>query len=112
MIDPKIPHFPLRSNDLIEKDLEIDPDDIYDLLSEDADRAGYDLSECESNPYFGKIKTIADFVLFISHQPKNSESPSRVVSFNHHPQLQMQMESRYQNLGDVTSSPAVELSRQ
>jgi hypothetical protein len=44
LIDPKIPHFPLRATDLIEKDLGVDPDDIYDLLSEVADRAGYDLS--------------------------------------------------------------------
>ena len=61
---------PLRASDRLEKDLKIDPDDIEDLIPVVAQRTGRSLEHTERNPFFGKIETVSDFVLFINNQPK------------------------------------------
>lgn len=61
---------PLRASDTLEKDLKIDPDDIEDLLPVVTQRTGRSLEHTERNPFFGKIETVGDFVLFINNQPK------------------------------------------
>jgi len=68
--DPKRPKFPLRASDSIEHDMKMDWEDLDDLAQEVAQRAGYILSNCEANPLYGKIRTVEDFVLFFTHQPK------------------------------------------
>lgn len=62
--------FPLRASDSIERDLRIDPEDMWDLVLEVAQRAGYDITDWEANPLLGKIETVLDFVLLINHQPR------------------------------------------
>ncbi len=61
---------PLRASDRFEKDLKIDPDDIEDLIPVVAQRTGRSLEHTEKNPFFGKIETVGDFVLFINNQPR------------------------------------------
>jgi len=68
--DAKHAKFPLRVSDSIDDDLKIDWEDLDDLFHEVAQRAGYDISECEANPFYGKVKTVKDFVIFFTHQPK------------------------------------------
>ena len=70
LLDTKQPRFPLRASDSIEDDLKIDWEDIDDLANEVAQRAGYDMCDCEKNPLYGKVKTVKDFVMFVTHQPK------------------------------------------
>ena len=63
---------PLRASDRFEKDLKIDPDDIEDLIPVVAQRTGRSLEYTEKNPFFGKIETVGDFVLFINNQPREN----------------------------------------
>jgi hypothetical protein len=70
-IDTKRPSFPIRAGDSMERDLKMDPEDIWDLILEVAQRAGYDVSAIDANPLLGKILTVHDVVLFINHQPKS-----------------------------------------
>ena len=72
--DTKQVHFPLRASDAIGDDLKIDPEDVEDLVHEVAQRAGYDISECEANPLYGKVETVGDFVMFFTHQPKTRQA--------------------------------------
>ena len=72
--DAKQPTFPLRASDSIEDDLNIDWEDVDDLAHEVAQRAGYDISDCEANPLFGKVKTLNDFVIFFTHQPRTRQA--------------------------------------
>lgn len=65
-----IPAFPVRASDSLLDDLHIDSDDIEDLLVDIAARSGHSLDETESNPLYGKIKTVHDLVLFINAQPR------------------------------------------
>jgi hypothetical protein len=61
---------PLRPTDRLEEDLHIDPLDIhFDLVQEVAERSGRSLDETESNPLFGHVETVGDFVRFITWQP-------------------------------------------
>ena len=68
--DAKQSKFPLRASDLIYDDFKIDWEDLDDLLREVAQRAGYDISRCEANPLYGNVRTVEDFVKFVTHQPK------------------------------------------
>lgn len=72
--DAKQVHFPLRASDAIGNDLKIDPEDVEDLVHEVAQRAGYDISNCEANPLYGKVQTVGDFVMFFTHQPKTRQA--------------------------------------
>jgi len=72
--DAKQVHFPLRASDSIWDDLKIDPEDVEDLVHEVGQRAGYEITDCEANPLFGKLETVRDFVMFFTHQPKSRQS--------------------------------------
>jgi hypothetical protein len=72
--DARQVHFPLRASDSIGNDLRIDPEDVEDLVHEVAQRAGYDITECEANPFYGKVETVGDFVMFFTHQPKTRQA--------------------------------------
>ena len=48
--------------------------------SEVAQRAGYDISECEANPLYGKVKTVKDFVMFFTHQPRIKQAEQAAPS--------------------------------
>lgn len=65
-----LPHFPVRAFDSLLDDLHLDADDVEDLLRDIAARSGRALKNAERNPYFGKVITVADLVLFINEQPR------------------------------------------
>lgn len=69
-LDDKQPIISLRASDSIHRDLGIHPEEMWELLLDVTERSGYDLTDCESNPLFGRITTVQDFVLFINQQPK------------------------------------------
>jgi hypothetical protein len=65
-----VPAFAVRASDLLLDDLHIDSDDIEDLLVDIAARSGHSLDGTENNPFYGKINTVRDLVLFINAQPR------------------------------------------
>jgi hypothetical protein len=65
-----IPAFPVRASDSLLDDLHLDSEDIEDLLVDIAARSGHSLDETENNPFYGKILTVRDLVLFINAQPQ------------------------------------------
>jgi hypothetical protein len=49
--------------------LKLDEDDLdLDLIEEIAQRTGRSMENFESNPYYGKVTTARDLVLFFNHQ--------------------------------------------
>ena len=66
-----VPAFAVRASDLLLDDyLHIDSDDIDDLLVDIAARSGHSLDGAENIPFYGKINTVRDLVLFINAQPR------------------------------------------
>jgi hypothetical protein len=65
-----VPAFPVRASDVLLDDLHIDSDDVEDLLVDIAARSGHSLDETENNPFYGKVDTVRDLVLFINAQPR------------------------------------------
>jgi hypothetical protein len=61
--------FPIRWEDRLKEDLRIDPDELDEELAIDiAERTGRDLAGAETNPLFGKVKTVGDLALFFHAQ--------------------------------------------
>ena len=62
---------PIRAADRLKDDIPIDIEDLeMDLIANIARRSRRLLTDPTSNPYFGKIRTVADVVLFLNAQPK------------------------------------------
>lgn len=67
------PRFPVRADDRLKEDLLLDDDDLdMDLAQEIEQRTGRSVDACDHNPYFGRVKTVRDLVLFFQHQPRSS----------------------------------------
>ncbi len=62
--------FPIRPTDKVVDDFKIDPEEIVDIVERIAQRTRRSLEETDKNPYFGKIETVGDLVLFVNNQPK------------------------------------------
>jgi len=61
---------PVRRQDLCEKDLGIDPEDLDDIAKDVAFRARRSLEDCDKNPLYGKVQTVGDMVTFLEYQPR------------------------------------------
>jgi hypothetical protein len=61
--------FPLRVSDSLLEDLRVDVEDLEDIVADVAMRAGRSLQQTEHNPYYGKVRTVSDLVLFMNAQP-------------------------------------------
>lgn len=70
--------FPLRPTDRLfeTRGLNLDPDDLDELLVAIAFRANRSLENTQSNPYYDKVKTVSDLVLFVMSQPDTRRSAS------------------------------------
>jgi hypothetical protein len=68
-IEGDCPGFPLRPEDRLETDLEIDWEDLEDMAKVIAFRTRRSLAEPEKNPFYGKVGTSATLVHFFAHQP-------------------------------------------
>jgi len=61
---------PIKAEDDLTGVLEIDEEDLdMDLLVEMLQRTGRSMDDAPSNPYYGKLKTVADLVYFVNAQP-------------------------------------------
>jgi hypothetical protein len=64
------PSFPLRASDRFE-DLGIDDDDLeMDVAAVVAERTGRTLDDADRNPFFKKLRTVADLVMFFDAQAR------------------------------------------
>jgi hypothetical protein len=64
---------PIRATDRLKEDLPIDTEDLeMDLMAEISQRTGRSLNNTTANPYYAKVKTVGDLVLFFNAQPKDS----------------------------------------
>ncbi|HEY2156268.1 MAG TPA: hypothetical protein VGH33_11605 [Isosphaeraceae bacterium] len=60
---------PLRATDDLDGVLQIDPKDLDDLAADIAYRAGRSMGETAQNPLCENVRTVADLVIFFTHQP-------------------------------------------
>ena len=65
--------FPLKAEDRLQEDLDIDWEDLVDIVIDIADRAGYDLSNVE-RCHTEKVKTVGDLVRLVACQPRMEEA--------------------------------------
>jgi hypothetical protein len=70
------PAFPIRAAHRLKEDLQLDPDDVdLDVLVQVEQRTGRSLDQTRDNPYYGRVQTAGDLVLFFQAQPRLSERP-------------------------------------
>jgi hypothetical protein len=63
---------PLRPSDNLKSFTDVE--DVYELVAlEVAERTGRSLENAESNPKYGQVETVADFVLFFWNQPRTGQ---------------------------------------
>jgi len=66
------PQFPVRASDELLHKLLLDPDDLDMSLAPDiARRTGRSLDKTDGNPYWGKVHTVRDMVLFFNAQARS-----------------------------------------
>ncbi len=64
------PGFPLHPEDNLWKTLRLDEDDLdWEIAEAVAQRTGRPLANYESNPYYEKVQTVGDLVMFFNAQP-------------------------------------------
>jgi hypothetical protein len=62
------PNFPLRPNDGLIRELDIDAEDLEDIAKVIAFRTRRSLASPERNPFHGKVETAEGLVYFFAHQ--------------------------------------------
>lgn len=62
--------FPIKADDLFEETYNIDSDDLDDIYWKVADRLGIGTLKPEENPFFNKVISVRNLVMFLHHQPK------------------------------------------
>ena len=73
------PSFPLRADDRLKEDLRLDDEDLdMDIVQEIACRTRRCLDASAANPYFGRVRTARDLVLFFQHQPRSGNAAIRL----------------------------------
>jgi hypothetical protein len=69
------PSFPVRATDRLKEDLHLDDDDLdFDIAKEVEQRTGRSLNGSSANPFFGKVETVADLVMYFQWQPNVRKS--------------------------------------
>ncbi|MET1257046.1 hypothetical protein [Aliikangiella maris] len=64
-------YFPVKADDVFEDVYKIDTEELDYIYWAVADRLGIDTEEPESNPYFNKVTTVKNLVLFLHHQSRS-----------------------------------------
>jgi hypothetical protein len=68
------PPMPIRAADRLKDDLPLDMEDVeLDIALQISQRTGRLLSNTIANPYYAKVKTVEDLVLFFNAQPRVTE---------------------------------------
>ena len=62
--------FPLNPKDMLLEDLYIDDEDLDDIATDVCFRAGRLTEYFETNPLYGRVKTVEELVMFLNYQPK------------------------------------------
>jgi hypothetical protein len=66
---------PIMASDSLFEALKLDEEDLdLDLVEEIAQRTGRSLENYENNPYYGKVTTVRNLVLFFNHQASANAS--------------------------------------
>ncbi len=60
----------IRPTDRWKTDLAFDPEDFDECVVEIAKRSRRSLANNEGNPWYGRVRTVADLISFLEHQPK------------------------------------------
>ncbi|MDG9925924.1 MULTISPECIES: hypothetical protein [unclassified Pseudomonas] len=64
---------PIRADDRLKQDLRLDDDDLdLDLLADMARLSGRSLERTADNPWFDRVSSVRDLVLFLDQQPRLS----------------------------------------
>lgn len=70
---------PLCADDSLSNDLLLDDDDLdLDLVEIISQRTGRKLENIESNPYYGRVDTVRDLVMFFNHQALTPRQECRI----------------------------------
>lgn len=65
-------NFPILSGDSFEKTYRMDEDDLDDIYWDVSDRLGISTENVEVNPFYERVNSVEDLVLFIHHQQKGN----------------------------------------
>ncbi|MDQ7091041.1 MAG: hypothetical protein Q9M50_10430 [Methylococcales bacterium] len=60
--------FPIRADDCFNTIYKIDSDDLDDIYSEIAKKLNININNPEKNPYWNKVNTVKDLVMFLHFQ--------------------------------------------
>lgn len=60
---------PIRPCDHLERDLRLDGEDIGDCVEAIAVRCGRSLDNASRNPWWDRVETVSDLVMYLHHQP-------------------------------------------
>ena len=61
---------PIRASDNLAKDLKLDDEDLFFIYNRVATRAGISDEDIEKNPYYNRVETVEDMILFLNTQPR------------------------------------------
>ncbi len=63
------PSFPLHAEDRLKEELHLDGDDVdMEVVVQVEHRTGRSLANADANPYYGKVRTVRDLVMFFQFQ--------------------------------------------
>ncbi|WP_460237894.1 hypothetical protein [Aurantivibrio plasticivorans] len=62
--------FPVQADDLFDKTYNLGADDLDEIYWAVADRMGIETEEAEKNPYWNRVNSVRDLVLFLQYQPR------------------------------------------
>ena len=62
--------FPVKADDDFDRIYQMDPDDLDDIYYEVANELGISTERAEDNPYYDKVKSVKELVLFLHNQQK------------------------------------------
>ena len=62
--------FPIEADDLFKDTYKLDPDDLDDAYWVVADKLGIDTENPDNNPYWNKVTSVKNLVLFLHNQPR------------------------------------------
>jgi hypothetical protein len=75
-------NIPIRTSDNLEKDLKLDDEDLFYTFNRVMARVGISDKDWERNPYFDKVETVEDMILFLNAQPKECRRCDHVTRLN------------------------------
>jgi hypothetical protein len=63
---------PIRASDSLNQDLRLDDESLYWIMERVMRRVGISEEGMENNPYYNKITTVENLILFLNAQPKST----------------------------------------